>query len=325
MEASPRVSGSRRAWAWALVVSVVVHVLGLALLLVVRVPSLALPVELAPSPEKMTLFRVGMLSGSPPGPSARAAVGGQASASPVVGARPAAETSQASGAAPDGELDRHGEAVTPGAKVSDAPPPDGTPSATRAGEGGRVPAGDVGRPAVERPGGALDGLAKGGAAEDQVERADAARGGAEDGVERDGAAEDGVAKGSGGSRDAVGGADGLSGREGGAGAAVGGAAGGGASAGSAGPELVSLVHARLAAAAERCYPASARRFQQRGTVEVRFCVDGHGAVREEQVQRSSGVDALDAAVGACVLPAASPFPSSASGQCFSVPVRFGLR
>lgn len=95
--------------------------------------------------------------------------------------------------------------------------------------------------------------------------------------------------------------------------------------GGAGLEVAAQVHARLAAAAERCYPASARRYQQRGTVEVRFCVDGQGAARDAQVLRTSGAGLLDAAVGDCVLPAAAPLPEVARGRCFTVPVRFGLR
>jgi len=98
-------------------------------------------------------------------------------------------------------------------------------------------------------------------------------------------------------------------------------------AGSAGPgaDVVGLVHARLAAGAERCYPAAARRYQQRGTAEVRFCVDASGLARETSLVKPSGSSLLDAAVGDCVLPAASPFPASAQGHCFTVPVRFGAK
>jgi TonB family protein len=90
-----------------------------------------------------------------------------------------------------------------------------------------------------------------------------------------------------------------------------------------GADVVGLVHARLAAGAQRCYPAAARRYQQRGTAEVRFCVDASGGALETSVVKTSGSSLLDAAVGDCVLPAASPFPASAQGHCFTVPVRFG--
>jgi TonB family protein len=90
-------------------------------------------------------------------------------------------------------------------------------------------------------------------------------------------------------------------------------------------DVVGLVHARLAAGAERCYPAAARRYQQRGTAEVRFCVDASGRALETSLVKTSGSSLLDAAVGECVLPAASPFPSSVQGHCFAVPVRFGTR
>jgi TonB family protein len=109
-------------------------------------------------------------------------------------------------------------------------------------------------------------------------------------------------------------------------AAVGaGAAWGSGEAARLAPEVASLVHAQLVAAAERCYPTPARRFRQRGTVEVRFCLDEQGRVGDAQLQRSSGSDVLDAAVGACVLPKAAPFPEAARGRCFAVPVRFGVR
>jgi TonB family protein len=114
------------------------------------------------------------------------------------------------------------------------------------------------------------------------------------------------------------------GREGGAQPVEGGREGGGAGA-ALDVDVVGLVHERLAAGAERCYPAAARRYQQRGTAEVRFCVDASGQAQEGAVAKSSGSTLLDAAVGDCVLPAASPFPASSQGRCFTVPVRFGAQ
>lgn len=89
-------------------------------------------------------------------------------------------------------------------------------------------------------------------------------------------------------------------------------------------QVISLVHARLAAAADRCYPAAARRFQQRGTVQLSFCTDAQGGTANASITHSSGAELLDAAARGCVLESAVPFPREASARCFSVPVRFGL-
>ncbi len=89
-------------------------------------------------------------------------------------------------------------------------------------------------------------------------------------------------------------------------------------------EVIALVHARLAAVADRCYPAAARRFQQRGTVQLSFCTDVNGGTAKARVTQSSGAELLDAAARGCVLENAVPFPREASARCFSVPVRFGL-
>ena len=97
----------------------------------------------------------------------------------------------------------------------------------------------------------------------------------------------------------------------------------GAGRGSASAELIALVHARLAAVADRCYPAAARRFQQRGTVQLSFCIDPNGGTASTSVTQSSGAELLDAAARGCVLESAAPFPREASARCFSVPVRFG--
>ena len=90
-------------------------------------------------------------------------------------------------------------------------------------------------------------------------------------------------------------------------------------------DVVALVHARLAAMAEGCYPAAARRFQQRGTVQLSFCLDAQGAAASTSVTQSSGAELLDSAAQGCVVQKAAPFPLEAASRCFSVPVRFGAR
>ena len=86
-----------------------------------------------------------------------------------------------------------------------------------------------------------------------------------------------------------------------------------------------LVHARLAAMAEGCYPSAARRFQQRGTVQLSFCLDASGGAASTSITQSSGAALLDAAAQGCVVQKAAPFPPEAASRCFSVPVRFGAR
>lgn len=83
------------------------------------------------------------------------------------------------------------------------------------------------------------------------------------------------------------------------------------------------MHARLLAAAVKCYPAAARRFRQKGTVSLSFCADGSGAARDAKVTQSSGSALLDDAATGCVVENAAPFPPEAAGQCFALPVRFG--
>ncbi len=90
-------------------------------------------------------------------------------------------------------------------------------------------------------------------------------------------------------------------------------------------DVVALVHARLAAMAEGCYPAAARRFQQRGTVQLSFCLDATGGAASTSITQSSGAALLDAAAQGCVVQKAAPFPPEAASRCFSVPVRFGAR
>jgi TonB family protein len=100
---------------------------------------------------------------------------------------------------------------------------------------------------------------------------------------------------------------------------------GGAASGEDLGALSALVHAQLAAVAERCYPAGAKRFHQTGAVGLRFCIDAAGAVAQAEVRAPSGAAPLDGAALDCVLPAATPFPRSTSNHCFEVAVRFGLR
>lgn len=91
------------------------------------------------------------------------------------------------------------------------------------------------------------------------------------------------------------------------------------------PELTALMHARLAAVAEGCYPPAAKRFRQRGTVQLSFCIDASGAARTTEVTQSSGSELLDAAARTCVVARAAPFPPEAVERCFAVPVRFGAQ
>jgi TonB family protein len=79
---------------------------------------------------------------------------------------------------------------------------------------------------------------------------------------------------------------------------------------------------RLQQVALRCYPAAARRFRQTGEAQVRFCLDGAGALRESTVVHSAGSDLLDRAARECVVPGAAPFGPETFGRCFTVPVRF---
>jgi TonB family protein len=84
-----------------------------------------------------------------------------------------------------------------------------------------------------------------------------------------------------------------------------------------------LLHARLSASAEKCYPTAAKRFRQRGTVQLSFCADIRGQATHTVVKTSSGFELLDRAALDCVVANASPFPTEAAGHCFALPVRFG--
>jgi TonB family protein len=276
----------------ALIVSAAAHVLVLAALLVVRLPALQLPVT-PPSgaAPHQTLFKVGVMPH----------VGG-AAVPDVVAVLPSRVGNGTAGMGVPAVPPHADLAVAPSAPEDVAPAVD-APSGDAVGATTSDPVTPVGATGDNASGDTVAGGAvTGGAAMGGAATGGVATGGvATGGVTTGGAATGGAATG---------------------GVATGGVATGGVATG--GEEVVALVHARLAAGAERCYPAAARRFQQRGTVEVRFCVDGQGAVQGAQVQRSSGADLLDAAVSACVLPQAAPFPESTRGRCFTVPVRFGL-
>lgn len=82
------------------------------------------------------------------------------------------------------------------------------------------------------------------------------------------------------------------------------------------------MHERLRSAAHACYPPSARRFRQRGSVRLSFCVGAHLAAEQVSVT-PSGLSLLDEAAEACVAVRAAPFPDEARGRCFIVPVQFG--
>jgi TonB family protein len=86
--------------------------------------------------------------------------------------------------------------------------------------------------------------------------------------------------------------------------------------------VAELVHAQLAFAAARCYPPAARRYRLTGTVLVAFCVNRDALAEGTHVEASSGASLLDSAALGCVVSEAGRFPTSATGRCFSVPVRF---
>jgi protein TonB len=84
--------------------------------------------------------------------------------------------------------------------------------------------------------------------------------------------------------------------------------------------LWAAVHARLRAAARRCYPPAARRFRLRGSAQVRLCAGPGGQVAQVDVVRSSGHRLLDVAARSCVVPAARPMPVEQG--CYPLEVRF---
>ncbi len=88
---------------------------------------------------------------------------------------------------------------------------------------------------------------------------------------------------------------------------------------------LSMIAARLSAAASgACYPRQARRRGIEGVAEIRFCIGEDGRAGGVELVRTSGSPLLDGAA-ACVVESASPFGPLARKQCVSVPVRFRLR
>ncbi len=98
-------------------------------------------------------------------------------------------------------------------------------------------------------------------------------------------------------------------------------AGGTLGAGVGTPSLLGELHRRLAVAAQRCYPAAARRFRLQGEVPVHFCLDGHGVASALRLEGSSGSPLLDRSALECVVPGAEPLAGLEG--CFLVPVHFG--
>jgi TonB family protein len=88
---------------------------------------------------------------------------------------------------------------------------------------------------------------------------------------------------------------------------------------------VKALHAALAEAARRCYPAAARRYRLSGEAQIDFCLDGSGALSSTRLVASSGAEVLDAAARDCVIAGALPLPREAVGGCYTVPVRFSTR
>jgi TonB family protein len=86
-------------------------------------------------------------------------------------------------------------------------------------------------------------------------------------------------------------------------------------------ERLGELHRRLAEAAERCYPAAARRFRLRGEVMLHFCLDAAGATTALGLEGSTGSPLLNRSALECVVPGAQPL--SGFEGCFLVPVRFG--
>lgn len=262
-------------WAWAVVLSVGAHLVLLALLIVVRRPTLQLPVTPPPdAAARGTVLRVGVVS--------------------------------------------HGGAVGGTPEEPAAGLPLGAPPAVRRPRAGEGTAVEAPEPAAE-----VEPSVEGAARRDDT-TTHSESGAVEDGVVGTVAA--GTVAGDNAAGGTVAAGNVAAGNVAGGTVAGGNVAGaGGATSGAPGADVVGLVHARLAAGAERCYPAAARRYQQRGTAEVRFCVDASGQGVTPALVKTSGSSLLDAAVGGCVLPAASPFPGPAQGHCFTVPVRFGCK
>lgn len=96
--------------------------------------------------------------------------------------------------------------------------------------------------------------------------------------------------------------------------------GAGLAKGGGGSRLAEL-HRRLAEAAARCYPSSARRFRLTGEVPLHFCLDASGVATALSLEGSTGSALLDRSALECVVQGAQPL--SGFEGCFLVPVRFG--
>ncbi len=80
------------------------------------------------------------------------------------------------------------------------------------------------------------------------------------------------------------------------------------------------LHQRLASAARRCYPGTAHRLRQRGTVQLHFCLSPQGTASTSRLEGTTGSGLLDRAALECVLPGALPAPGMPG--CYDVAIRF---
>ncbi len=83
---------------------------------------------------------------------------------------------------------------------------------------------------------------------------------------------------------------------------------------------LSELHQRLASAARRCYPGTAHRLRQRGTVQLHFCLSPQGTASTSTLEGTTGSTLLDRAALECVLPGALPAPGMPG--CYDVAIRF---
>jgi len=80
------------------------------------------------------------------------------------------------------------------------------------------------------------------------------------------------------------------------------------------------LHQRLSSAARRCYPSTASRLRQRGTVQLHFCLTPQGSASISKLEGTTGSALLDRAALECVLPRALPAPDM--DGCYDVVIRF---
>lgn|GEM_PF-3049167 len=81
------------------------------------------------------------------------------------------------------------------------------------------------------------------------------------------------------------------------------------------------LHRRLNAAAQSCYPPSARRLRLQGEVSLFFALNEQGEAKRVQLAHSSGSAILDEAAMDCVLRGALPAPGRA-GEYGPVTIKF---